>query len=79
MSASFIAPSPIARRAENPVPTPKSIRPGASRFKVAKQFAVCAAIRLDGTRTPVPSRMREVLAAARPIAMNGSAVIICVS
>src|SRR5947207_15972358 len=35
MSASFIAPSPIARRAEKPVPTPKSMRPGARPFNVA--------------------------------------------
>ena len=56
-SASFIAESPIARRAEKPVPTPKSIRPGAIAFKVAKAQAVTAGIRLVGTRTPEPSRM----------------------
>ncbi|HEY0185140.1 MAG TPA: hypothetical protein VGC09_20250 [Rhodopila sp.] len=39
MSASFIEPSPIARRAEKPVPTPKSIRPGAMAFSVAKAEA----------------------------------------
>ena len=67
MSASFIAPSPIARRAENPVPTPKSIRPGASPFRVAKALAVTAARRFDGTSTPVPSRIFEVFTAAAAI------------
>ena len=64
MSASFIAPSPMARRAEKPVPTPKSIRPGAMPFSVAKALAVTAAMRFDGTSTPVPRRMREVFIAA---------------
>jgi hypothetical protein len=79
MSANFIAPSPIARRAENPVPTPKSIRPGARKLSVAKALAVTAASRFDGTSTPVPSRIFEVFSAAAAIATNGSAVIICVS
>src|SRR3954469_5833469 len=79
ISASFIAPRPIARRAENPVPTPKSIRPGASPFSVAKALAVTAAMRFDGTSTPVPSRMREVFSAAAAIETKQSAVIICVS
>ncbi len=74
-----MAPSPIARRAENPVPTPKSMRPGAIAFSVAKALAVTAAMRLEGTRTPVPRRMREVFSAAAPIATNGSAVISWVS
>ena len=79
MSASLTAPSPIARRAEKPVPMPKSIRPGASPFNVAKAFAVTAAMRLDGTSTPVPRRIREVLIAAAAIATKQSPVIICVS
>ena len=70
ISASFIAPSPIARRAEKPVPTPKSIRPGASPFNVANAFAVTAAMRFEGTSTPVPSRIREVFIAAAAIATN---------
>src|SRR5712671_6649679 len=40
MSASLTAPRPIARRAEKPVPMPKSMRPGASPFNVANAFAV---------------------------------------
>ncbi len=79
MSASFIAPSPIARRAEKPVPTPKSIRPGANWLSVANALAVTAAMRFDGTSTPVPRRMREVFTAAAPIATKQSAVSICVS
>ena len=79
MSASFIAPSPIARRAEKPVPTPKSMRPGARPFNVANALAVTAAMRFDGTSTPVPRRIFEVFSAAAAIATKGSAVIICVS
>ena len=44
ISSSFIAPSPIARRPVKPVPTPKSIRPGASLFSEAKALAVTAAM-----------------------------------
>ena len=36
-------------------------------------------MRFDGTKTPVPSRMREVLSAAAAIATKQSPVIICVS
>ena len=71
--------NPIARRAEKPVPMPKSMRPGASPLSVANALAVTAAMRLEGTRTPVPSRMREVLRAAAAIATKQSPVIICVS
>jgi hypothetical protein len=42
-------------------------------------LAVTAAMRFDGTSTPVPSRIFEVFSAAAAIATNGSAVIICVS
>src|SRR6266446_6196043 len=79
ISASLTAPRPIARRAEKPVPMPKSMRPGASPFQVANAFAVTAAMRFDGTKTPVPSRMREVLSVAAAIATKQSPVIICVS
>ena len=79
MSASLTAPSPIARRPVKPVPTPKSIRPGANLFSEAKAFAVTGAIRFDGINTPVPSRILVVLTAAAAIATNGSALSICVS
>src|SRR5579863_7025195 len=79
MSASFIAPRPMARRAEKPVPTPKSMRLGAMPLRVAKALAVTAARRLEGTRTPVPRRILLVLRAAAPMATKGSAVIIWVS
>src|SRR3954454_15088015 len=55
------------------------MRPDASPFSVAKALAVTAAMRFDGTSTPVPSRMREVLSAAAAIDTKQSAVIICVS
>ena len=48
-------------------------------LSVAKALAVTAAMRLDGTRTPVPRWMRLVFIAAAPIATKQSAVIICVS
>jgi hypothetical protein len=57
MSLTLIAPKPIARRAVKPVPTPKSMRPGASWFRLASALAVTGAMRLDGTSTPVPSRI----------------------
>ena len=79
MSASLTAPSPIARRPVNPVPTPKSIRPGANLFNEAKALAATAAIRFDGISTPVPSRIRVVFIAAAAIATNGSALSIWVS
>ena len=37
-------------------------------FNVANAFAVTAAIRFDGTNTPVPRRMRDVFNAAPAIA-----------
>jgi hypothetical protein len=61
------------------VPTPKSIRPGASLFSEAKAFAATAASRFDGISTPVPSRIRVVFGAAAAIATNGSALSIWVS
>jgi len=79
ISESFIAPSPIARRPVKPVPTPKSIRPGANLLSEAKAFAVTGAIRFDGIKTPVPRRILVVLIAAAAIATNGSALSICVS
>src|SRR6516164_6757663 len=79
MSASLIAPSPIARLPVKPVPTPKSIRPGANLFSEAKALAVTGAIRCEGISTPVPSRIFVVFTAAAAIATNGSALSICVS
>ena len=76
MSASLTAPSPIARRPVKPVPTPKSIRPGASLFNEANAFAATGAMRFDGMRTPVPSRICVVFIAAAAIATNGSALSI---
>src|SRR5215472_6043782 len=58
---------------------PKSIRPGAMPFSVASALAVTAAMRFDGTSTPVPRRMREVFNAAAAIATKQSPVIICES
>ena len=66
-------------RAVNPVPTPKSTRPGASFPSVARPLAAAGAMRLVGTSTPVPSRMRLVLVAARAIETKTSAQSICVS
>ncbi len=79
MSSIAIAPRPMARRAVKPVPTPKSIRPGASLLSEAKALAATAAMRFDGTSTPVPRRMRLVFTAAAPMATKQSALSICVS
>ena len=79
MSLTLMAPNPMARRAVKPVPTPKSMRPGASWLSVASALAVTGAMRLDGTSTPVPRRMRRVLTAAAPMATKQSALSIWVS
>ena len=79
MSSSFTGPSPMVRRAVNPVEIPKSTRPGASALSEASALAATGAMRLDGIRTPVPSRIRAVCTAAAPIATNMSALSICVS
>ncbi len=79
ISASLTAPSPIARRPVNPVPTPKSIRPGANLLSDAKALAATGAMRLDGISTPVPSRIRVVFTAVAAIATKGSALSIWVS
>jgi hypothetical protein len=63
-----MAPNPMARRAVKPVPTPKSMRPGASRLSEASALAVTGAMRFDGTNTPVPRRIRRVLTAAAAMA-----------
>ena len=73
MSFSLTAPSPMVRRAVNPVATPKSIRPGASLLSEARALAVTGAIRLDGIKTPVPSRIRSVCTAAAAMTTNRSA------
>ena len=79
MSLILMAPKPMARRAVKPVPTPKSMRPGARLLSVASALAATGAMRLDGTSTPVPRRMRCVLTAAAPMATKQSALSICVS
>jgi hypothetical protein len=43
---------------------PRKTRPEASRLMLAIECAVTGASRVGATETPVPSRMREVLAAA---------------
>ena len=50
-----------------------------SNLASAYGIAVTGAMRLDGTSTPVPSRMRLVLTAAAPIAVKQSAVTIWLS
>jgi len=69
----------MARLPVKPVPTPKSIRPGASLFNDAKAFAATGASRFDGINTPVPRRILVVLIAAAAIATNGSVLSIWVS
>ena len=54
----------MTRIAVWPVPMPRKMRPGASLLMVAIEWAVTGASRTPATDTPVPSRMREVLAAA---------------
>ena len=54
----------MTRIAVWPVPMPRNTRPGASLLMVAIECAVTGASRTPATDTPVPSRMREVLAAA---------------
>ena len=79
MSASFTGRSPIVRRAVNPVEMPKSIRPGASAFRVARPLAATGAMRLDGISTPVPRRIFAVCMAAAAIEANSSELRSCVS
>ena len=79
MSASFIAPAPLRGAPRSRCRRRNRCGPGASPFNVAKAFAVTAAIRFDGTNTPVPRRIFEVFTAAAAIAAKQSAVIICVS
>ena len=79
MSESRTGPRPIVRRAVNPVEMPKSMRPGARRFREASALAATGAIRFPGMRTPVASRIVDVCTAAAPMATNMSALSICVS
>ena len=67
------------RRPVKPVPTPKSIRPGARALRLASALAATGASRLDGISTPVPSRMRSVFMAAAVIDTNSSALMSCES
>ena len=74
MSASFTGRRPIVRRAVKPVETPKSIRPGASAFKLASPLAVTGAMRFEGINTPLPRRIVLVCTAAAAMATNSSAL-----
>jgi len=62
----------MVRRPVKPVPTPKSIRPGASLFRVARPLAATGEMRFEGMRTPVPSRILLVDRAASAIQTNTS-------
>ena len=50
-----------------PVPTPQKIRPGATVLIDEIAAALVGAIRVPGIATPVPIRIRDVLAAASAI------------
>ena len=54
----------MMRMAVWPVPMPRKARPGARRLMDAIEWAVTGASRVPGMATPVPRRMRDVLAAA---------------
>ena len=56
---------PIERRALLAVPMPRNVRPGASAFRVAIEFAVTGAMRVSGLVTQVPSLIVLVSRAAR--------------
>ncbi len=79
MSPSLTGRSPIVRRAVKPVEMPKSIRPGASAFRLASPLAATGAMRFDGISTPVPRRIFDVCMAAAAIETNTSALSSCVS
>ena len=79
MSPSFTGPSPRVRRAVKPVEMPKSMRPGASAFRLASALAVTGAMRFDGISTPVARRIVDVCTAAAAIETNSSALRSCVS
>jgi len=51
---------PMDRRALFAVPMPRNVRPGASLFKVAIEFAVTGAIRVSGLVTIVPRLIVDV-------------------
>ena len=76
MSLIFIAPKPIARRAVKPVPTPKSMRPGASWLSVAMALAVTGAMRFDGTSTPVLGQFYSIIVMLIFLALNGHLALI---
>ena len=71
MSAIRVGGWPSVRIAVLPVPTPKKVRPGASRLIVAMEFAATGASRSDGTATPVPSWMVRVACAASASTAQG--------
>ena len=55
---------PIERSALFAVPMPRNVRPGASAFRVAIEFAVTGAMRVSGLVTQVPSLIVLVSRAA---------------
>ena len=58
---------PIDRSALLAVPMPRNVRPGASAFKVATEFAVTGAILVSGLVTIVPRLMVDVCCEASAI------------
>ena len=63
---------PMDRSALFAVPMPRKVRPGASMFKVAIEFAVTGAIRVSGLVTIVPRLIVEVFCDASAICWYGS-------
>ena len=65
----------MVRRPVKPVPTPMSMRPGASALRLARAFAATGASLLVGMSTPVPSRIRSVFIAAAVMETKRSALM----
>ena len=58
--------APCVRRAVKPVEMPKSMRPGASAFRLARALAVTGAMRFEGISTPVARRIATSARRPRP-------------
>lgn len=78
-AAAVVGGIPSVRRAVFPVPTPQTIRPGASALRLAKALAAAGADRRAGEVTPTPSRIRRVAFAHSARATKGSPCTIGVS